>query len=98
MSPTTGMTSPAMVVALKTLTLALGATITYFALKAYWRTRSPALRALAVGFSLVTTGAVVGGSLHQFSGLNLRSAVLVESLFIMIGFLVLTYSLYAETY
>lgn len=90
-------TGSAVVVAVKTITLVLGATITYFALKAYRRTKSPALRALTVGFSLVTTGAVIGGIIHQFSGLSLRNAVLTESLFIMGGFLVLTYSLYAET-
>lgn len=89
-------TGSAVVVAVKTVTLALGATITYFALKAYRRRKSPALRALVVGFSLVTTGAVFGGGVHQFTQLSLGNAVLVESLFIMVGFLVLTYSLYAE--
>jgi uncharacterized membrane protein len=90
-------TGSAVVVAVKTVTLALGATITYFALKAYRRAKSPALRALVVGFSLVTTGAVSGGLVHQLSGLSLQDAILIESLFIMFGFLVLTYSLYAET-
>lgn len=88
----------AIVVALKTATLALGATITYFALKAYRRTKSPALRALTVGFSLVTTGAVFGGAIHQLSPLDLHNAIFVESLFITFGFLVLTYSLYAKPY
>lgn len=90
-------TGSALVVAVKTATLALGGTITYFAVRAYRRTKSPALRALAVGFSLITTGAVIAGGVHQFSQLSLRNAVIVESLFIMFGFLVLLYSLYAET-
>lgn len=94
MSAESAVTGSVMVVALKTATLALGATITYFALKAYRRTASPALRALAVGFSLVTTGAVIGGGIHQFSRLSLQNAIFVESLFIMLGFLVLTCSLY----
>lgn len=87
---------PAVVVALKTATLGLGATITHFALKAYRRTGSPALRAVAVGFSLVTTGAVIGGVTHQLTRVSLRSAVLIESLFFALGFLVLTWSLYAD--
>lgn len=90
-------TGSVVVVALKSATLVLGGTITYFAWRAYRRTRSPALRALAVGFSLVTTGAVIGGGVHQFARLSLQNAVVIESLFIMVGFLVLTYSLYAET-
>ncbi|NEU56339.1 hypothetical protein [Halorussus sp. MSC15.2] len=50
-----------MAVALKTVTLALGGTIPYFALRAYRRTNVPALRVLVVGFGLVTLGTVLGG-------------------------------------
>lgn len=90
-------TGSTVVVAIKTVTLAIGGTITYFALRAYQRTKSPALGALGIGLSLVTTGAVIGGGVHHFSRLSLRNAVVVESLFIMFGFLILLYSLYAET-
>lgn len=86
-----------MVVALKTITLALGGTITYFAFKAYRRTNVPALRALAVGFGLVTAGTVLGGVVHQFTALNIADGIVVESVFMALGFGVLTYSLYAKT-
>ena len=85
------------VVALKTLTLALGGTITYFAFKAYRRTNAPALRALAVGFGLVTAGTVLGGVVHQLTGLSIEGGIVVESVFTALGFGVLTYSLYART-
>lgn len=49
-------TGSATVVALKAVTLALGATLTCIALRAHLRTKSPALRGPGVGFSLVTTG------------------------------------------
>lgn len=85
------------VVALKTLTLALGGTITYFAFEAYRRTNAPALRALAVGFGLVTAGTVLGGVVHQLTGLSIEGGVVAESAFTALGFGVLTYSLYART-
>lgn len=88
---------PTTVVALKTATLVLGATVTYFALQAYRRTESPPLRALAVGFSLVTVGSVLGGGLHQFLGWALDSALFAENLFVTLGFLVLTWSLYMRS-
>ncbi|WP_135852751.1 DUF7521 family protein [Halorussus salinus] len=87
----------AAVVALKTVTLALGGTITYFAFEAYRRTNVPALRALAVGFGLVTLGTVLGGVVHQFTALSIAGGIAVESLFMALGFAVLTYSLYAKT-
>lgn len=96
MSAAPAVVSSSIVVAVKTITLALGGTITYFSLKAYRRSGSPALRALTIGFLLVTTGAAIGGALHQLTLLSLRDGILVESLFVMFGFMVLTYSLYAE--
>jgi len=85
------------VVALKTITLALRGTITYFAFKAYRRTNIHALRALALGFGLVTAGTVLGGIVHQFTGLTIEGGIVVESVFMALGFGVLTYSLYAKT-
>ncbi|WP_137285281.1 DUF7521 family protein [Halorussus salinisoli] len=94
---TQALVGSATVVALKTITLALGGIITYFAFKAYRRTNVSALRALALGFGLVTTGTVLGGVVHQFTGLTIADGVVVESVFIALGFGVLTYSLYAKT-
>jgi hypothetical protein len=83
-------------VAAQTATLIFGGAITVLALRAFRRTGSPALRALAVGIGLLTVGALLGGTLHQLLGLNLRTSVLVQSVATAVGFSVLTYSLYTD--
>ena len=80
----------------KTLTLALGAVITWQALKGFRETRSRSILALAVGFGFMTLGAVLGGAVHQVTGIGFRGGVLVQSLLSLGGFSVITYSLYAE--
>ena len=87
---------PTAIVATKTVILLLGALITYLALKAYRRTGSSSLRALAIGFGVVTLGAVMGGVAHQALGVSLSIGVLVESLLTALGFAIIVYSLYAE--
>jgi hypothetical protein len=84
------------IVVVKTLTLAFGGLITYLSYRAYSRTGARPLRALAVGFGVVTLGAIAAGLLDQFTPLDLRWSVLVESLLTLVGFAVITYSLYAE--
>ncbi|USZ68312.1 hypothetical protein NGM10_00890 [Halorussus salilacus] len=96
MSVVESVAAPVAVVALKTVVLALGGTVTYVASKAYRQTGSPALRALAVGFGLVVMGSVLGGSVHQFTAFSLELGVVVETAFSALGFGVLTYSLYTE--
>jgi hypothetical protein len=85
------------IVAANTITLALGSLISYFAFKAYRRTGAVALRALAVGFGVVTLGAVFGGLVDLFvPNAGLLEGVLVHSVTTMIGFVIVAYSLYAE--
>jgi hypothetical protein len=90
------------VVVLKTLSLVLGGLITYFAYKAYRRTGSDPLRALALGFGLVTAGALMAGVLDQVLAGPVGpvaprdAALLVESLLTTAGFGVILYSLYAD--
>lgn len=84
------------VVALKTLTLVLGGVITYLAFKAHRRTGSPALRSLAVGFGLVTLGALLAGAADQVLGLPTDAALVVESSLTAAGFGVIVYSLYVD--
>lgn len=84
------------VVAFKTITLALGAVITYMTLKAYQRTDSRSLGALALGFALVTLGALLAGAAHQAFGLEADWLLLIESVLTAAGFGVITYSLYTE--
>lgn len=84
------------IVAFKTLTLVLGGSITLFAFRAYRRTGFAALRALAIGFGVVTLGALLAGVVDQLLGVDPRYALVVESALTAIGFTVVLYSLYVE--
>ncbi|WP_435064288.1 DUF7521 family protein [Halobaculum sp. EA56] len=91
------------IAATKTLTFVFGAVITYLSWSAYRRTRAEALRALAVGFAVVTVGAVLGGAVDlagdviDITGQTaVLYGVLVQSLLTMLGFGIITYSLYRE--
>jgi len=84
------------VIALKTVTLILGGAVTYFATKAWLRTSSPALRSLAIGFGIVTLGALLAGGVDVFLDVGRDFAVLTESALTAIGFAVIVYSLYAD--
>lgn len=87
----------------KTLTFLLGGTITYVSWQAYRRTGALPLRALAIGFGIVTVGGVLGGAADLLAPVFAVSGprttligVLVHSLLTLAGFGVITYSLYVE--
>lgn len=82
--------------AVKSGTLLLGSLITLLSLKAYRRTGAASLRALGIGFGLVTVGALLAGVGHQFTSLSLTHSVVIESGLTFVGFAVIVYSLYAE--
>jgi divalent metal cation (Fe/Co/Zn/Cd) transporter len=84
------------VLVLKTLTLILGGVITFYSYRAYRRTRSRALRALALGFGIVTLGALLAGIVDQLISVDPAIALVVESLFTTVGFAIILYSLYVE--
>jgi hypothetical protein len=84
------------VIVTNTVTLLCGGTVTLLAWRAYRRTSSPALRALAAGLSLVTAGALLAGGLHQFLSVGFETSVGVQSTFTALGFVILAYSLYAR--
>lgn len=84
------------VVALKSLTLVLGGSITFYTFKAYRSNGSPALRALTLGFGAVTLGALVAGIVDQLFPLAPNLAFVAESAFTTVGFGVILYSLYVE--
>lgn len=91
------------IAAVKTLTLVFGTLITYLAWTASRRTGSRALRALAVGFGVVTVGSVLGGTIDLLGDVfdvtgpeGILYGVLVQSVLTMIGFGIITYSLYRE--
>ena len=86
-----------LIVVSKTTTLVCDGFVASLAYRAYLRTQSPALRALAYGLAFVTLGAFVAGALHQVAGVTIETGVAVQSAFTAVGFLVLAYSLYART-
>ena len=89
-------TTPVAIIALKTLTLLLGALITYLSYRAYRRTGAPALRALSIGFGFVTLGTLLAGVLDQVLQFRIQVGLLVESALVAVGFAVIVYSLYTE--
>lgn len=97
MSPHFEVGLPGSVVAFKTLTLLLGGLITYFSYRAYRRTGSPALRALAIGFGLVTTGSLLAGITNLFVEVDLAVSLAIESGLTTFGFAVIVYSLYTQS-
>ncbi|ELY46430.1 MULTISPECIES: DUF7521 family protein [Natronorubrum] len=97
MSVHDGGTSIAIALAVvKTLILLVGSVITFFAYKAYRRTRQRALGLLAAGFGLVTLGLVLAGLLYELLEVSLMTGILLESLLMLVGFTVIAYSLYVS--
>jgi hypothetical protein len=90
------MTHPFVIVGLKTATLFLGGMITFYAFRAYRRTHSPALRALAIGFGAITIGSLLAGAIDQLLAVDRQFALIVESGLTAVGFGVILYSLYAD--
>lgn len=84
------------VVVTKTTILVLGGAITYFAFKAYRRTQAAPLRALSIGFGVVTLGAFLAGIAHQLLAVSIAIGVVINGILTAIGFVIITYSLYLE--
>lgn len=84
------------IVATKSVTFVLGGLISFLSFKAYRRTGAPSLRALSLGFVVVTVGSLLGGALDIVTGVDLVYGVAAQSVLTMLGFGVITYSLYAR--
>jgi len=94
MSHTTG--GPELAVALivvKALMLVAGGFVLYYATKAYRRTGDQSLGFLATGFGFVLFGSVLGGTAYELFGTPLAAGVVIESTFVLVGFLFIAYSL-----
>jgi len=85
-----------LLVALKTVVLVVGGLVTYFAARAYRRTRARPIGALALGFGVVTLGALVSGVADQLLDVPMTWVLVLESGLTAAGFLVILYSLYVE--
>lgn len=83
-------------IVVKTLMVVMGGAVTYFAFKAFRRTRSRPLGLLAGGFALVTVGSALGGFAYELLDVSLGFGVLVEGLFVLAGFSLIAYSLRAD--
>src|SRR6056297_1031486 len=89
------------IVVTKTLILVLGGLITYFSYKAYRRTGTSEHWWLALGFGVITAGAILGGVLDLVVETYLAENLLYTSVFVSstmtaIGLGVILYSLYAR--
>jgi heme/copper-type cytochrome/quinol oxidase subunit 3 len=97
MSPNIGGTEVTIAITvIKTLVLIVGSIITYFAFKAYRRTRQSALGYLAAGFGIVTLGLVLAGTGYELLGVGFEVGILIESLLVLVGFCIIAYSLYVQ--
>lgn len=83
-----------LIIGFKTLTLVLGGLITYLAYRAYRRTHSRSLGALAVGFGFVTLGTFLAGVVDQLLNAGFQTGLLIESALIAVGLVIIVYSLY----
>lgn len=79
-----------------TVTLVCGGLITGLSYRAYRRTGIRALRALTIGLGLVTLGGIIAGSAHQFTSMDIKLGISIQSTFTALGFAVIAYSLYME--
>ncbi len=83
----------AIIVGANTVTLVFGGALSVYAYRAYTRTRSAALKALTIGFGLITLGTLLSGLLHQFTDVSLLFSTAIHSVSVAVGLLVMAYSL-----
>lgn len=76
--------------------LVLTVAITYFGYRAYWRSGSTAIRSLMLGFAFLTFGLSLGVLSLLLDGVDLVVGVSLQSVFLTLGFGLLTYSLYVQ--
>lgn len=71
----------------------LGIVIVYFAVKGYRKTKSKSLLFLALGFLIVTVGAVAAGVLFELLNYDLVTVEAIQAATTVVGFLVIVYSI-----
>ncbi|MHB1908475.1 MAG: DUF7521 family protein [Nitrososphaerales archaeon] len=71
----------------------LGIVIVYFAGKGYKKTKSKSLLFLALGFLLVTIGAVAAGLLFEFLDFDIYTVEAVSAASEVLGFILIIYSI-----
>ena len=74
--------------------LIFGGIVVYYASRSYSRNRSRSMLFLAIGFAVVTIGAVLAGVLFQFVLIgNLEAVEAVQALSQAVGFFIIVFSL-----
>ena len=79
----------------KVVALILGAFIVYLAYKGYKRNSSKPLLYVALGFALITAGTIIEGILYVMVGSELLSAIATGTTVMVLGFVVIIYSIYS---
>lgn len=85
----------ALIAVANTATLVTGGLVMVMSYRAFCRTGSGPLRALAVGFGFIVAGSSLGGLVHLVGG-DVGLGVAIQSAFTAVGFGFLVYSLYAR--
>jgi len=80
--------------ALKSLIGVLGLLLAYLSIKAYRKSKSKNMLFLSIGFGIITVGSILAGLSFEFLGFSLLQVNIVESLMILVGFIMVLYSIY----
>ncbi len=80
----------------KIATMTLGFIIAYQAYRGYKRNNSPPMFYLAVGFILISFGAVIEAILYEIIGLTIFNASAIQTTIVAVGMIIILYSLYGR--
>jgi hypothetical protein len=86
---------PGLIVA-KLVAMVLGFLIAYQAYRGYRRSNSQSMLYLAVGFAIISFGAIVEGILFDVVGLTFHNAGTVATTIVAIGMFTILYALYGR--
>ena len=80
----------------KLVTMGLGFLVAYQAYLGYRRHHSEPMRYVAVGFLLISVGAVIEGVLFEVVGLSIFTAGAIQTTLVAAGMIAVLYSLYVD--
>lgn len=80
----------------KLVTMGLGFLVAYQAYRGYQRHHNSSLFYVAIGFLLISVGAVLEGILFEVVGLTIFSAGAIQTALVAAGMLAVLYSLYRD--
>jgi len=80
----------------KLVTMALGFVIAYQAYRGYRRSNSQSMAYLAVGFAIISFGAIIEGVLFDVIGLTFHAAGTAATAIVAIGMSIILYALFGR--